>query len=405
MAAFDAADEAQRRAVQQQRLHRVLAAAAALPFYQGRLTGPPNELTSYPVLAKDDLRANAAGLVRPSMRWMAVHAQTGGTTGLPLAVERSPQSIVREQATIDHTVALGGVDMTTARVAVLRGDSIKDPSDRKPPFWVKRSSTKVVFSAHHLSAANVADYAQALRAYRPDVLMAYPSAIAHLAELVATAGETVRFPLVVTSSERLPDGLRKRVGEVFGARLVDYYGQAERVSFAWSIEDGAYWFRGDYGAVEFVEQEPGLYRAPATALINTLFPVVRYETNDLFLIDGAPDPAHLRRIALGCAPFGGIAGRTAEFLVTPDGRRVIGLNHIPRGVPGVSSIQLVQDAPDHVLVVVVPGEGFGDGSLAVMNGNIAQKIPDSVRVETVIREAPVRLPSGKAPLYLNRMQG
>lgn len=404
LAACDEADEGERRAARSELLRALLKQARKAPYYAALLQGGLDEaaLAALPPLTKAELRQDPARFLSSRLRPSAP-AQTGGTTGLPLTLRRTPASIVYEQATIDHTASRVGVDLAQARVAVLRGDSIKDANDTSPPFWRQATPKKWLFSAHHLSPRTIGDYAAALREVGPDVITAYPSALDHLVALLEASGESVGVSAVITSSERLPEGLRERVRRVLGARLLDYYGQAERVSFAWSIEDGRYFFRGDYGLVEFAAAEGGLWSTLCTGLHNDLLPLLRYEVGDLFDLGGAPDAATRDRISLGVLPFPAIIGRSAEFVLLPDGRRVIGLNHIPRGVDGAVSVQLVQRAPDRVVVVVVPGPGWGEPGRRTLDANLRAKLPDSVSVEVVLQDAPVRLPSGKAPLYVNEM--
>ncbi len=68
---------------------------------------------------------------------------------------------------IDHLADKAGIDLPAARVAVLRGDGIKDPNDNRPPFWRQASPQRVVFSSNHLNAANYPEFERELLRFRP----------------------------------------------------------------------------------------------------------------------------------------------------------------------------------------------------------------------------------------------
>ncbi|MGL5735322.1 MAG: hypothetical protein ACRCYS_10695, partial [Beijerinckiaceae bacterium] len=78
----------------------------------------------------------------------------------------------------------------------------------------------------------------------------------------------------------------------------------------------------------------------------------------------------------------------------------IGLNHLPRGVPGLVSLQVRRTGPAALDLVIVKGAGVGPASEAQIRANCALKIPPEVTITLVESAAPVRIASGKAPLLL-----
>src|SRR5262249_20589891 len=141
----------------------------------GRAAQGKSGVADYPILTKDMLQAQDGAFRAP--RVMSVSATTGGSSGNPLSLVRSPRSVVIEQATLDWLVAKTGIDLARARVAVLRGEVIKDPNDQAAPFWRYYSAKRLTLSSYHLSAANYAAFAAELATFRPDVLLCYPSSL------------------------------------------------------------------------------------------------------------------------------------------------------------------------------------------------------------------------------------
>lgn len=397
--AIDDMGEEERRALQNRLVQSIMDCARSVPFY--RDLPQWTKLTDLPILTKVDLLEREQKFKRRTFL-PNIAATTSGSTGTPLRIFRSFNSMVREQGILDHLITLAGGEPVNGKVAVLRGDTIKQPNDTEPPFWRVVNKQKVILSAYHLSERTYRHFVTFLESYRPTILMAYPSALQHFLYLAESSGRAIKIPLIVTSSERLPEGIRAQAHRVLGSRLLDYYGQAERVCLAWSIRDGEYWFRPEYGKVE-LKRKYNDFAVIATGLGNAAQPLVRYDTGDEILVTGSKKESRLSRIELGLEPFFKIVGRESEYIALPNGSRVIGLNHIPRGLKGVVSIQFIQETLDTIRIRVVPGAGYSEASLKDLEKNFWKKVPRLVRVEWDISDHPFRLSSGKAPLYINRL--
>lgn len=379
---------------QQEKLARVLSAAHNLPGYKNSMKG--RTISQWPILKKADLLGHesdfSTGSVLP-----AIPAATGGTTGQPLKLTRSWRSIAFEQAAIDHLCAGCGIEPNRARIAILRGDTFKSPSDMAPPFWIDEGSRRRIFSAHHLSRQSAAQYVAALREFKPDILFCYPSSLALLVDLVGESA-SVNIPLIFASSEMLGANTLHRARQVFSADVIDFYGHAERIACAWSRNGDSYRFLPAYGHIELLPADEGLARIVATSLSPRGQIFVRYETGDLARVP-SHDPEILRQIALGLRAFAGIEGRDGEFIELPDGRRIIGLNHIPREVAGASSIQLQKTSDREITIYVTKRPGVLLDAQTLMS-NFRQKFPADIEVKFVLVERPVRERNGKAPLLL-----
>jgi phenylacetate-CoA ligase len=380
-------------------LARSSAWAQALPGYADiDLAGP---LAEQPILMKEALQDRCDDFQR--RRWLpAAHAATGGSTGVPLRLVRSLPSLTMEQAMIDHLAAKSGVDLPRAKIAVLRIDRIKDPNDDRPPFW-RQTGRRLVLSSMHLSARRYPDFEQKLRAFRPDVLLALPSSLELLTDLASERGSSIGFKLVITSSEMLRAGLRERVRHAFGAALIDYYGMAERVCAAYSLEDGRYHFILPYGLAELVGIGGNRYRILGTGFWNRYQPLRRYDTEDIAVLPDAASPEQLERIALGIDPFLGIEGRSTDYFLLADGSRIYTMDQVPLGVTGAATVQLIQESVDAALVVVVPNAKFSDHTLETIRHNFYLRAPRTINVRMEVRDSPYRLANGKAPAFISTL--
>ena len=375
----------------------------------GRELGLPQPGRAWPLLNKNSVR-NDPTAFHAGRSWFTARANTGGTTGTPLRLVRSPSSVVAEQVCIDLMVSLAGVDPRSARIAVLRGDNVKPPSDMQPPFWIHAmSGRRLILSSNHLSDATLDEYVKAIRDFSPDLLWVYPGTLESLCRSLLRAGHRLAVPRVLSSSEMLADSAWPLAKLVLGASIIDYYGQAERVAFAYAARAGEYFFLPGYASVELIpahQDESGhCYEIVGTSLWNTAMPLVRYRTGDLIRLPQEPTQQALLEIAHGLRSFPGVIGRSADVLLAPDGKGVLtGIDHIPRGVRSLLRLQVIQDAVDEVELRALVTDEFNEQDAEQLMRNARLKIPRSVHVRWMKVEQLRRTENGKTPFVIHAPQ-
>lgn len=211
--------------VEQQLAGRIVRAAQRTPYGSGW----PDDLSRWPILDKERLRARPQDFANPRSL-IRVPAGTGGTTGVPLRLWRSIESIVAEQVFIDQLLLPHGFDMHHTPVAVLRADTVKPPGDSSPPYGrISHGGKRLTLSSPHLSPQTLPWFHDALRRFAPSILWVYPSAAVNLLTLLRKANLRLTVPVILASSETLPGTVHKALEEDFQASVINYYGQAERV--------------------------------------------------------------------------------------------------------------------------------------------------------------------------------
>jgi phenylacetate-CoA ligase len=402
---FEAADLAERRCLTDSLTTEIIAAAHKTNY--GRAFGPC--LGDWPILGKTRIRDAPEDFITSG--WFRLPAATGGTTGLPIRLMRSATSIAAEQAFLDWLCRERGLTWGRARIASLRGDAVKDTADWTPPFGINtQGGSRLILSSPHLCYETLPWYVDAILEFRPDILWLWPTMAANLVHLLQKTGRNIKVPLVLTTSERLDPHLRDQIEHGLEARVIDYYGQAERSCFASSMDCNVFYFHPAYGKVELllkdnddVGLEQGLARIVSTGFWNPGMPLVRYDTGDCAVVPDGASGEELEAIALGVAPFFGVAGRDSEFVFSPDGNKICGLNQLPREVEHLSQLQVLQERLDMVVIRAVVGEGFGADDRRQMEINARAKIPASMRVKIDLVESLEKLPNGKTPFVIRRL--
>lgn len=386
-------------------MQRVLNAARATSY--GRVFAA--NYASWPVLKKNDIFTAPTHFTNPSAI-IRVPASTGGTSGVPIALWRSLESIATEQAFIDQLLVPYNCSMRDSKMAVLRADSIKTAGDHIPPFgFTSHGGKRLTLSSRHLNRENIKWYHDALVKLQPTILFAYPNSAASLMLLLKQAGLSLSIPVVLASSETLSADTHKAMEDFFHCTLVNYYGQAERVCFAYSTQPGVFYFNPYYGLVELEEiPTPGhdglrQFTIIGTGFWNRCMPLIRYDTGDYLFLPREYGAKELKEICLGLRPFSGIAGRNGEYVVTKDGAKIIGLNHISREVKHISKAQLVQTSHTAVELRVLALPGFGEADAQQLLAQTRAKLPNYFEVTIDTTQQPYTTARGKMPFVVNRI--
>jgi phenylacetate-CoA ligase len=357
---LEGADLSARRDWTMQRLGEVLWSARKTPY--GRTIAQPGEIGFWPLLEKSRVQPHPESFCNIG-KAISIAATTGGTSGAPLRLWRSMRAIAFEQASIDHMMRKLGAEPRDTRCAVLRTESIKDPNDFTPPYWIMAGAgQRIVFSSGHLNTSTLDAYAEAFATFQPEVLLSYPTSLEALCVLLERAGRTLRIPHALCSSEVLHERVWDLAAQRLGCSLLDYYGQAERVAFAYATQRAGYRFLPGYAYVEFHpvshDDEETTYEIVGTSLWNLAMPLIRYRTGDLVRLPSSWGNVQLEELALGVRTFSGVMGRDSDILVTPEGVKITGISHFQRDLKAVRRIQVIQEALDHVRVLVLPKGDF-----------------------------------------------
>ncbi len=391
---------ANRSSAVQSLLNRTIKAALKTKYGKGR----GRVLSKWPILHKEAVRKNPHHF--HTNQWITVPASTSGSSGTPLRLKRGLKNIAAEQAFLDALLTPASLQFRNARVAVLRGDTVKDPADRSPPFGAYQHSNKLVLSFPHLNEATAGWYIDELAKFQPNVFWVYPTGADFLASLCLSSDRRLSIPITLSSSEMLTPAAWHRIKEAFGGEVIDYYGQAERVCLSYQRKPDEAWFHPAYGFVELfpdderVDEDLRRAKIVATGYWKDKMPLVRYDTGDYIAYPAHYTEADLAQVALGLKPFTRIIGRESEFLVTPQGERIQALNNIPKEVKHLRRAQFIQHRSDEVEVRLDVEEAFSDEDYQSLLTSARTKIPPSVRLNIVTDQPLVVTESSKTPFVI-----
>ena len=195
--------------------------------------------------------------------------------------------------------------------------------------------------------------AERIEALNPHLLQCYPSHLLLLAEIVGRRRLT-NLRRIISAGEVLTDEARARMEEGFGAVVTNYYGLKELGMIAWEcLERKGMHINWD---LYHVEEMPDSHELVVTLLDDDAMPFIRYNTLDRGRLEFAPCPC-------GCSfpRIVQIEGRSDDFIVTADGRRIppLQVNFVDfTGHTQADAYQVRQERPGHIQVLLVPTKAF-----------------------------------------------
>lgn len=269
--------------------------------------------------------------------------------------------------------------------------------------------TQKRFSMFDVDPARIDEIYASIELFRPAYLLGYTSSLATLADEFLRRGLRPSRPLkaVVTIAETLTPNRKRLLDECFAAPIANRYGQREfKYWCAQSCDRSPLRFHVNTELVVWETlRDDGSPAAPGevgrvvlTNLHNHAMPFLRYDTKDLAAVDDAACAC-----GRGFPVVGQLDGRSQECLILPSGRMInpTSLGHylfvVHGWVDAVRHYQLVQRAPDDVLLQLVLADG--DASTAArIAGDVQALLGEGIRVDfAVVSEIPLER-SGKRPI-------
>jgi phenylacetate-CoA ligase len=279
----------------------------------------------------------------------------------------------------------------------------------------QKIALSVDIGLHRVLALSVSDplprLVEALNAFQPEVVNAYPSIAALLADEQLSGRLRISPRIVSTSSELRTPEMTERIERAFGVRPFDLYGTSEGL---WGVDcehhDGIHLFE-DWCVVENVDSggrpvpdgEPG-ERLLVTNLFNRTLPLIRFEVSDVVAIERRPCACGRTLPRLRA-----VQGRTDEML------QLIGARGEPVSVhptqfslvasePGVREFQVVQRGTRLLLRLALRDDappGVADRVGRALGERLSALGVEDVDIATEAVAAIERSAAGKLRLVVN----
>lgn len=315
------------------------------------------DISKLPVVTKDMILHQSDALLTTS-KWKLLKNRTSGTTGTPLTVFEDWKSIWREQAYFycyrKHCGYTYGQPLVSLRGNLGKKDTM---------MYVHISNT-LYLSSYNINEQTVWAYYKGIEKRSPRAIEGYPSSLYNLALLLKDKGLYCNIPVCFTSSENLLDFQRQLIEERFHTKIFDHYGTTERtIRISESIKHDGYFEDPGYSINEYLKD-----RVISTSLINSAFPLIRYQSSDVVILkENTKD----ERVSIDR-----IQGRSGNCIKGKDGSiyNNAALTFILTYSHNIRYAQFIQKKNGKVLLNIVPEAVFSSQNLDELKQMIDLKI-------------------------------
>ncbi|HET8833285.1 MAG TPA: hypothetical protein VFN08_01045, partial [Gemmatimonadales bacterium] len=368
------------------------------------------DLAHLPFLTRDILQTRFDDL-RARATLPGVHRRSsGGSTGTPVTVLVDMERMGMGEAGRLRAHRWYGVEPGTREIVLWGTPARTGALERVRQLRDRLLNTRVL-SAFDMGDQGLRRHAATIQRVRPTQMFGYASAF----HLVASHFQRERLDppgglkAVFTTAEPLFDFQRKTIEAALGCPVGVEYGCRDGGLVALECPSGGLHILAESMHVEILDPDvDGRGEIVLTNLDSRAFPILRYRTGDIGALDPTPCPC-----GRSLPKLRGVEGRRTDFLVTPSGRVLHALSaiYVLRDSPSVREFRVVQDAPDHLLVEIVPSGAFGEAEQAALRAQFVPAFGSDLRVSFEAREEILRTAAGKfryvesriAPAVLERL--
>lgn len=334
---------------------------------------PSDIFNILPVITKADVLADTTRFISTAPKTKAAlkTANTSGSSGTPLSVKYTDESRRINYRIYNSALNQFGCHYRS-KSTTFAGRVLYRQPKQNPDRYDFFNRTQYI-SSYFISDANINYYVNALNNWKPEFIDTYPSAIVELIKLANAGGLNFTFSpkVVVTSSENLSSDARHLIESTLNTTVLDHYGCTEMAINAFSTGNG-YYANPRFSVLELQHSFDNHYEVITSGLLNFGMPLLRYKIGDMVT----------RVSSTSDYVFSSVDGRLDDIIVTPEGKKIGRMDPAFKGIEGIVSAQIVQEAINRITVLVVlDSKEASRFNSALLVSNIKERTSQAIDVE------------------------
>jgi len=346
-----------------------------------------DDLHVLPILTKQIVKANYSSFISSAVSESYMKtAHTSGTTGSGFIFRTTQEALCEQWAVWWRYRRSLGIAFGTGN-AVFGGQRIVPASQNEPPYWRRiEPANQWYFSSIHESESTLRSYYDFIEKKRIPWIHGYPSSIALLAAFMND--HRLHFShveYVTVGAENLLKNQLEQIREAFGVEPKQHYGTAEGVANFSENKEGKLIVDEDYAAVEFLDKG-NTQKIVGSTLSNYAMPLLRWDLNDLARCEQLPE---------GTRIVTNLDGRSEDYILLPNGRRLGRLDHVFKDAMGVREAQIYQHSDYSVEIRIVKSERYGDSDENAIRKVLAEMLGEQVPISFSFVEEINKTENGK----------
>jgi phenylacetate-CoA ligase len=221
-----------------------------------------------------------------------------------------------------------------------------------------------VLNVQHFTTDKIRDIVAFLDDHDFGIYTGRASAVHALALCAEEAGVRLRKPPKITfvGSEGLFSHQRRDIERFTGSVVTTHYGFNECCGNASHCPELVYHEDFEFGIIELINtsaaQEDGRVQGEVvcTGFSSPEFPLIRYNVGDVAVMENPKKKCACGRES---RVLTNILGRTTDYVITPEGRRIFQFDTFLGEVQGIKEFQVVQEQPGEIILRLVRRPEYG----------------------------------------------
>ena len=345
-----------------------------------------SKFKNIPILTKEIIRNEKITSKEYSTRkWY--YNTSGGSTGEPISFIQDEQYERWFRASTDfYFKDMHGFDLGKAKQIQLWGDYedlFQGKINLKEKIYNLLANI-LILNTLTLSEKNLNDYIKTINSYKPDLILGYATSLYELS-LYAEKRKLKLFTpkIVVSSAELLRDDMRKKIENVFGMKIYNFYGSREVASLAGECKDGLMHIFSFNNLIEILDEnnrpvkdgEEG--KIIVTNLHNYSMPLIRYEIGDIAIL--GPKICSCGNITPSLKK---VIGRITDQFVREDGSKFSGLAftlHFTKD--WIKMFQVIQEDFKKIKILIVKKNNANEADMKEIESKLRFLLGTDCKIE------------------------
>jgi phenylacetate-CoA ligase len=347
-----------------------------------------DEFAALPVLERETVRDEGSTLLSEMIPIdEMLEDSTGGSTGAPTRIWLGPEERGWKESAGEYFMQRMGM-ASGVRTAYLWGHHL-DPNARdslRDRFHAFETNSRY-FDCLRLSPDTLEEYHRQFQRWQPECIIAYASALGHLAEHVLERGHAPNYPLrgLVTGAEKLLPQHRESILAAFGRPVHERYGGRDVGYVAFQMEPNrTLIYEVDWANI-LIEPETQGHESGIliTKLHADAMPMIRYRVGDVARFLPGSKPGHPAFF------LNEVVGRDVDRIWLPDGRWITGLQipHMMKDYP-VREYMFLQRPDFSVEIRIAPKIGFNFDANEKILSTVRANLPGLSITTLLVDEIP-----------------
>lgn len=360
-----------------------------------------DDLKKLPILTKEDINSNTEKFINQKFsKKDLIGNKTSGTTGKSLKFYTTKEALSfqwavwwRHRSRFDFNFGDKHLNFT--------GKLIVPNKQSKPPYWRwNHAFNQGLINMQSIRKGHIDSIINHINESKYEYWTGYPSIIHYFCNLVIESEFDIESKpkAIFLGAENVYERQKEDIHMVTDAVITDQYGFTEGAANASQCEYFNHHIDYEFGIIECVDPEvldDGRVRGRivCTGFANHAFPFIRYDVGDIGIFENEDFECPCGRKS---PVIYQIEGRTEDYVITPEGNRIMRFDYIFKDTSTIKEAQVLQEKEGEITINIVKRENYLTAiTEAHLRNEVAKWISPNLKVRFAYLSEIPREPNGK----------